>query len=160
MIQGRCCLPAPEERREATERLWTLTRLAIREKRDMPRRRGLGENLGPARDCFRSSSCLMCYYFTIMFCEERQVIKVNVITVTVNSTLDGWRQPPNSIPSSSTQCSTKRMLSFQMTSSAPFGLHSGYKNATLRLWQSCGTEVAPHNLMLPLFITDESPDAK
>ena len=38
----------------------------------------------------------MCYYFTIMFCEERQV-KVNVITVTVNSTLDGWRQPPNSI---------------------------------------------------------------
>ena len=48
----------------------------------------------------------------------------------------------------------------QMASSAPFGLHSGYKNATLRLWQSCGTEVAPHNLMLPLFITDESPDAK
>ncbi len=52
------------------------------------------------------------------------------------------------------------MLSFQMASSAPFGLHSGYKNATLRLWQSCGTEVAAHNLMLPLFITDESPDAK
>ena len=62
--------------------------------------------------------------------------------------------------SSFTQSCIKQMLSFQMTSSAPFGLHSGYKNATLRLWQSCGTEVAPHNLMLPLFITDESPDAK
>ena len=46
------------------------------------------------------------------------------------------------------------------SSMSRFGLHSGYKNATLRLWQSCGTEVAPHNLMLPLFITDESPDAK
>ena len=93
-----------------------------------------------------------------MFCVERQVIKVDVITVTVQ-----WMETAplsNSIPSSSTQFSTKRMLSFQMTSSAPFGLHSGYKNATLRLWQSCGTEVAPHNLMLPLFITDESPDAK
>jgi len=47
-----------------------------------------------------------------------------------------------------------------MASSAPHGLHAGYKNATLRLWQSVGTEVAPHNLMLPLFITDESPEAK
>eukprot|EP00092_Neocalanus_flemingeri_P030733 GFUD01033372.1.p1 GENE.GFUD01033372.1~~GFUD01033372.1.p1 ORF type:complete len:334 (+),score=99.11 GFUD01033372.1:38-1039(+) len=47
-----------------------------------------------------------------------------------------------------------------MTSSTPFGLHSGYKNETLRLWQSSGSELHPHNLMLPLFITDESPDAK
>ena len=51
-------------------------------------------------------------------------------------------------------------ISDQMASSAPHGLHAGYKNATLRLWQSVGTEVAPHNLMLPLFITDESPEAK
>ena len=49
---------------------------------------------------------------------------------------------------------------FQMTSSTPFGLHAGYKNETLRLWQSSGCEIHPHNLMLPLFITDESPDAK
>jgi len=47
-----------------------------------------------------------------------------------------------------------------MSSSTPFGLHSGYKNETLRLWQSSGSELHPHNLMLPLFITDESPDAK
>ena len=36
----------------------------------------------------------------------------------------------------------------------------GYKNSTLRLWQSSGTELHPHNFMLPLFITDESPDAR
>jgi len=47
-----------------------------------------------------------------------------------------------------------------MTSSAPFGLHAGYKNATMRLWQGSGTELHPHNFMLPIFITDESPDAK
>ena len=43
---------------------------------------------------------------------------------------------------------------------APFGLHAGYKNSTLRLWQAAGTELHSHNFMLPLFITDESPDAK
>jgi len=47
-----------------------------------------------------------------------------------------------------------------MTSSVPFGLHSGYKNSTLRLWQSSGTELHSHNFMLPLFITDESPEAE
>jgi len=47
-----------------------------------------------------------------------------------------------------------------MSSNTPFGLHAGYKNSTMRLWQSCGTELHPHNFMLPLFITDESPDAK
>jgi len=47
-----------------------------------------------------------------------------------------------------------------MSSSAPFGLHAGYKTGCERLWQSCGTELHPHNLMLPLFITDESPEAK
>jgi len=45
-------------------------------------------------------------------------------------------------------------------SSVPFGLHAGYKTPTERLWQSCGTELHAHNLMLPLFITDESPEAK
>jgi len=40
-----------------------------------------------------------------------------------------------------------------------FGLHAGYANSTLRLWQSCGTEIHPHNLMLPLFIVDD-PEAK
>ena len=53
-----------------------------------------------------------------------------------------------------------KVSTFQMSSSAPHGLHSGYKNATLRQWQCSGTEIAPHNLMLPLFITDESPSAK
>jgi len=47
-----------------------------------------------------------------------------------------------------------------MTSCAPFGLHAGYKNSTLRLWQSSGAELHAHNFMLPLFITDESPDAR
>ena len=45
-------------------------------------------------------------------------------------------------------------------STAPFGLHSGYKNDTMRRWQSSGAEVAAHNVMLPLFITDESEEAK
>jgi len=36
-----------------------------------------------------------------------------------------------------------------------FGLHAGYSNQTLRLIQSSGTELHPHNLMLPLFITDD-----
>lgn len=40
-----------------------------------------------------------------------------------------------------------------------FGLHSGYSNSTLRLWQSSGTELHPHNVMLPIFIVD-TPDAK
>jgi len=39
------------------------------------------------------------------------------------------------------------------------GLHAGYNNPTLRLWQSCDTEIHPHNLMLPLFIVG-NPDAK
>jgi len=47
-----------------------------------------------------------------------------------------------------------------MTSNTPFGLHAGYKNSTMRMWQSTGTELHPHNFMLPLFITDESPEAK
>ena len=47
-----------------------------------------------------------------------------------------------------------------MSSSAPFGLHSGYKNDTMRRWQSSGAEIAAHNVMLPLFITDESEEAK
>jgi len=42
---------------------------------------------------------------------------------------------------------------------AQFGLHAGYSNATLRLWQNCGTEIHPHNLMLPLFLVND-PDAK
>ena len=40
------------------------------------------------------------------------------------------------------------------------GMVSGYKNSTLRLWQSSGAELHAHNFMLPLFITDESPDAR
>jgi len=40
-----------------------------------------------------------------------------------------------------------------------FGLHAGYANSTLRLWQASGTEIHAHNLMLPIFIVD-TPDAK
>ncbi|XP_023320472.1 delta-aminolevulinic acid dehydratase [Eurytemora carolleeae] len=40
-----------------------------------------------------------------------------------------------------------------------FGLHSGYTNSTLRLWQSSGTEIHSHNFMLPLFIVDD-PEAR
>ncbi|CAH1779424.1 unnamed protein product [Owenia fusiformis] len=37
-------------------------------------------------------------------------------------------------------------------------LHSGYHHATLRSWQSIGTEITADNLMFPIFITD-TPDA-
>ena len=47
-----------------------------------------------------------------------------------------------------------------MAHPAHHGLHAGYRNPTLRLWQASGTELHPHNFMLPLFITDESPDAR
>eukprot|EP00095_Tigriopus_kingsejongensis_P004959 snap_masked-scaffold96_size378025-processed-gene-0.14 protein:Tk04959 transcript:snap_masked-scaffold96_size378025-processed-gene-0.14-mRNA-1 annotation:"low quality protein: delta-aminolevulinic acid dehydratase" len=37
-----------------------------------------------------------------------------------------------------------------------YGLHSGYFHPTLRKWQSAaGTTLAPHNLMLPIFVVDE-----
>jgi len=45
-------------------------------------------------------------------------------------------------------------------SAAPWGLHAGYRTETMRRWQGSGTELHPHNLMLPLFITDAAPDAK
>ncbi|KAF2356727.1 Delta-aminolevulinic acid dehydratase [Trinorchestia longiramus] len=35
-------------------------------------------------------------------------------------------------------------------------LHPGYANATLRAWQACGTELHPHNFVLPLFVTEAS----
>ena len=92
----------------------------------------------------------MCYF--IKFCDARQVISECEMYLQLQYM--GWTIPPLNAPMG---CYHFR---HQMASSAPFGLHSGYKNATLRLWQSCGTEVSPHNLMLPLFITDESPDAK
>ena len=44
------------------------------------------------------------------------------------------------------------------SSSAPYGLHSGYSNATMRQWQSSSTELHPHNFMLPLFIVDDPAD--
>lgn len=43
-----------------------------------------------------------------------------------------------------------------MSSTAPFGLHSGYSNSLLRQWQSSGTELHTHNFMLPLFIVDDA----
>lgn len=42
-----------------------------------------------------------------------------------------------------------------MASNTPFGLHAGYRTPTLRKWQSSGTELHPHNFMLPLFIVDD-----
>lgn len=37
-----------------------------------------------------------------------------------------------------------------------YGIHSGYFHPTLRKWQSGGgTTIAPHNLMLPIFVVDD-----
>lgn len=47
-----------------------------------------------------------------------------------------------------------------MAQPAPFGLHAGYRSPVERLWQSSGSELHPHNLMLPVFITDQAPDAR
>ena len=82
LFQGRCCRPGPEERREDTERSWTLTRLAIRGRRNTPRRRGRAGNLGLVRDCFRSCVILLSFVMRVK-------LSVNVKCTYSYSTWDG-----------------------------------------------------------------------
>ena len=135
-------------RRGRTARSWT-RREACRGRRNTPKKRGRVVNPGLLR---LSSSCTEL--------ARRRICSTIILTRSlVSSAIVRCSCLPSNHGVHSSVLPLPEVADMA-GSAAPWGLHAGYRTETMRRWQGSGTELHPHNLMLPLFITDAAPDAK